>query len=151
VVTSEVIVTQARTWLGTPFHHQARVKGKGCDCLGLIIGVVQELGLKDKQGRLLASYDEVTYSRRPSGAYLIAKLSSTLDEVPIDNAQPGHLALFTMSGNPQHLGILTNYDDTGALGLIHCNVRSGGVVEHRLDEFWRARVIKVFTWAYQEL
>ena len=29
------IVTQARTWIGTPFHHQARLKGKGCDCLGL--------------------------------------------------------------------------------------------------------------------
>ena len=44
---SNTIVTQARTWIGTPFHHQARLKGKGCDCLGLIVGVVDELGLKD--------------------------------------------------------------------------------------------------------
>ncbi len=44
----EQIVSQARTWLRTPFHHQAWLKGKGCDCLGLIVGVVDELGLKDK-------------------------------------------------------------------------------------------------------
>jgi cell wall-associated NlpC family hydrolase len=45
--TRDDIVRQARTWIGTPFHHQARLKSKGCDCLGLIVGVVDELGLKD--------------------------------------------------------------------------------------------------------
>jgi cell wall-associated NlpC family hydrolase len=36
------IVTIARTWLGTPYHHQASVKGVGCDCLGLVRGVYAE-------------------------------------------------------------------------------------------------------------
>ncbi|MDD3181310.1 MAG: hypothetical protein PHD48_00665 [Alphaproteobacteria bacterium] len=31
-------VTEARAWLGTPFHYQASVKGAGCDCIGLIKG-----------------------------------------------------------------------------------------------------------------
>ena len=26
-------------WLGTPYHHQASVRGAGCDCLGLIRGI----------------------------------------------------------------------------------------------------------------
>ncbi|MBL0320066.1 MAG: hypothetical protein IPP74_12385 [Alphaproteobacteria bacterium] len=47
MTSNQKIISQARTWLGTPFHHQARLKGKGCDCLGLIVGVADELGLKD--------------------------------------------------------------------------------------------------------
>ena len=77
---STTMVTQARTWLGTPFHHQARLKGKGCDCLGLIVGVVDELGLKNEQGEFLAGFDEVTYSKEPDGAYLVQKLTALLEE-----------------------------------------------------------------------
>lgn len=34
-----VIVAQARGWIGTPYRHQASLKGIGCDCLGLVRGV----------------------------------------------------------------------------------------------------------------
>ncbi len=36
---NDLICTEVRSWLGTPYHHQASVKGVGCDCLGLIRGV----------------------------------------------------------------------------------------------------------------
>jgi NlpC/P60 family putative phage cell wall peptidase len=36
------IVALARGWLGTPYHHQASLKGVGCDCLGLVRGVYAE-------------------------------------------------------------------------------------------------------------
>lgn len=36
------IVRLARGWLGTPYAHQASLKGVGCDCLGLIRGVWRE-------------------------------------------------------------------------------------------------------------
>lgn len=138
------IVRQARTWDKTPFHHQARLKGKGCDCLGLIVGVVDELGLKDRNGRPLASYDEITYPTEPDGAYLTKKLTELLDEVPIAEAQPGDLALFKVRENPQHLAILTDYE--GELGMIHCFAPSRAVVEHRLDDDWKQQIAKVFRW-----
>ena len=138
------IVPQARTWLGTPFHHQARLKGKGCDCLGLIVGVVDELELKDKFGQPLSGYDEVTYSKEPNGAYLMQKLTELLDEVPITEAQAGDLALFTVRDNPQHMAFLTNYDST--LGMIHSYAPARRVVEHRLDDDWKSRLVKVFRW-----
>jgi hypothetical protein len=37
------IIAAARGWKGTPYHHQASLKGVGCDCLGLIRGVWREL------------------------------------------------------------------------------------------------------------
>jgi NlpC/P60 family putative phage cell wall peptidase len=141
---ASTIVTQARTWLNTPFHHQARLKGKGCDCLGLIVGVVDELGLKDKNGQPLSGYDEVTYSKEPNGAYLMEKLTDLLDEVPIAEARAGDLALFKVRENPQHMAFLTDYEDT--LGMVHSYAPARRVVEHRLDDDWKSRLVKVFRW-----
>lgn len=42
-ITPELVVSTARGWLGTPYHHQGAVKGAGCDCLGFIRGVFHEL------------------------------------------------------------------------------------------------------------
>ena len=33
------IVREARSWIGTPYRHQASLRGVGCDCLGLVRGV----------------------------------------------------------------------------------------------------------------
>ena len=69
---SHPIVAQARTWLGTRFHHQGRLKANaehkgGVDCLGLIVEVSRELNITDKNGGLLASHDMTDYSWLPSG------------------------------------------------------------------------------------
>jgi NlpC/P60 family putative phage cell wall peptidase len=37
------IVAAARIWLGTPYHHQASLRGVGCDCLGLVRGIWRDL------------------------------------------------------------------------------------------------------------
>lgn len=42
-VTRDDIVALAREWLGTPYHHQASLRGVGCDCLGLVRGVWRDL------------------------------------------------------------------------------------------------------------
>ena len=39
----ERIVAAARGWIGTPYRHQASLKGVGCDCLGLLVGVWREV------------------------------------------------------------------------------------------------------------
>ena len=38
-LTRASLVAEARDWIGTPYRHQASVKGVGCDCLGLVRGV----------------------------------------------------------------------------------------------------------------
>ena len=37
------IVSEARTWLGTKYHHKGRVKGVGVDCGGLIYEVFKKV------------------------------------------------------------------------------------------------------------
>jgi NlpC/P60 family putative phage cell wall peptidase len=37
------VITTARSWLGTPYHDQASLRGVGCDCLGLARGIWREV------------------------------------------------------------------------------------------------------------
>lgn len=37
------IVAEARRWLGTPYQHQASLRGVGTDCLGLVRGIWRAL------------------------------------------------------------------------------------------------------------
>jgi len=39
------VVCAARAWLGTPYHHQARVRHAGADCAMFPIAVYQECGV----------------------------------------------------------------------------------------------------------
>jgi len=40
----EAVIAEALTWIGTPFHHAARVKGAGVDCLMLLAEVYERAG-----------------------------------------------------------------------------------------------------------
>lgn len=39
------IVAEARSWLRTPYHHAAQIKGVGCDCAMFPAAVYQAVGL----------------------------------------------------------------------------------------------------------
>jgi NlpC/P60 family putative phage cell wall peptidase len=41
----QAVVAEARSWIGTPFHHAARVKGAGVDCLMLLAEVYERAGV----------------------------------------------------------------------------------------------------------
>ena len=74
-ITPEHITAQARTWLDTAYHHQGRLKksarGKGgVDCLGLVIGVIDELGMQDGNGNPLVNADELAVLNGANAALL---------------------------------------------------------------------------------
>lgn len=39
------VVAEALSWLGTPYHHHARIKGQGVDCAQLLAAVYQAAGV----------------------------------------------------------------------------------------------------------
>lgn len=39
------VVDVARTWIGTPYHDNAKLKGVGTDCLNFMVASVEEYGL----------------------------------------------------------------------------------------------------------
>lgn len=123
------IVTEARTWVDTPFHHQARIKGVGVDCAGVVIGVAHALGLSD--------FDYTCYGREPHRGQLRAILDEHMDKVA--EAQPGDVLLMAFAVEEQHLAILT---DTNT--IIHAYGNVGKCVEHRYSDAWVARTRGVY-------
>jgi cell wall-associated NlpC family hydrolase len=45
------IVRAAKEWLGTPYHHHARIKGAGADCAMFPLAVYQECGVLPREYR----------------------------------------------------------------------------------------------------
>ena len=133
------IVACARGWIGTRFHHQGRLRKteshKGVvDCLGLLIGVAAELGLRGADGRLLAEADETHYPPQPDVKKLKQRLSMLLHPIPIAGISSGDILLLRIDDNPQHMAIVS--DASEGFGIIHSYAPARGVVEHALDAWW---------------
>lgn len=143
MATRSQIVAEARTWIGTPWHHQGRLKGPsgGVDCVGLLVGTARACGL---------ALDDVTdYPRRPQGDRLITELRARLDEIPVADAQPGDALAYWHAavGIAQHIGLKTDR------GMVHSfleggrgvrNRDPGRVIETSIDEVWTPRLVAAF-------
>ncbi len=123
MTTREQVITQAREWIGTPFQHQARVKGVACDCLGLVIGVCRELGC------VAPDFDVNAYNRQPDGSRMLVTCDQYMPRVK--EMQPGDMVVVSMDKDPQHVGIIAEYRP-GVLSIIHALQKHGAVVETRL-------------------
>ena len=126
------LIAEARRWIGTPFHHQARLRGVGADCIGLLVGAAQACGY--------GPIDVPTnYPATPVPAMLFAALerSGVVDPIPVEDAVAADVALFAVAGQPTHFGLLTD------VGWIHADI-SYGVVEVPLDDKWRGRMLSAY-------
>jgi cell wall-associated NlpC family hydrolase len=133
------IVTVARALVGTPYQHQGRVAGLALDCAGVPVHCATTLGIP------LTDYTR--YGRLPVPAEMRAALDANLQRIPTKDMQPGDVAWMRFDMEPQHLAIVGDYVH-GGLSLIHAYNGAGlnRVVEHRLDEVWRARIVAA--WRY---
>ncbi len=130
------MIEKMREFLGTPFHHQGRVKGVGVDCAGLLIEGTKEAGLKGVP-------DLTGYRRSPDGSTLQQIMDDYLDRVPKgENWQVGDILLFQFDGvMPQHMGMVTQFDPPY---MIHAYSVARKVVEHIVDDIWLKRLVRVY-------
>lgn len=116
------VIVQARTWLGTPYVHQGRLKDVGVDCVGLPICVCRELKL------VAPEFDINGYTRDPDGR-LLSLARQYMTEIPLEDMLPGHVIVLSMPIDPRHFGILGDYRH-GGLSIIHAYGEK--VIETRL-------------------
>jgi cell wall-associated NlpC family hydrolase len=146
LVTIEQIVSSARTYIGTPFRHQGREKGKACDCVGLPLMVGEELGLVDTLGNPFTRYDHVNYGAQPGDDMVLRICRQRLVEMPEGHQiQPGDLLAIKNPRIACHVGIATMLQ--GSLGVIHALDISGirRVVEHGLRGYHVSHIKAIFT------
>ena len=141
-LTRSEAVAEARTWLGTPFHHQASVKGAGCDCIGLIKGVGTALTLVDYDPSSPEAQAFANYSMLPNSRRMREGLTTWLVETPVPEATLADIYFMAWGREPQHVALITDK------GIIHSYSGVGKVVEHALDEDWRRRIVAAYRYPY---
>lgn len=116
---SQDIVKEVEQWLGVPYQHRG-ITNRGCDCSGLLIGVLQSLGyMKDYQ---LRKYPKDWNLHAMADNYLeeeLLKIANEIKEAP----QPGDVLLFFFGRCKAHLGIVTKHPL-----FVHCYKDSKKVV-----------------------
>ncbi len=136
---SKVIIT-ARSWLGTPYVHQASCKGAGCDCLGLLRGVWREtLGTEPEP---VPAYSK-DWSEPQGDERLWRAALSHLKAKTLFDAAPGDVLLFRMRDGAvaKHVGLQSEAGPDGR--FIHA-YDGHGVIESALSAPWARRVVARF-------
>lgn len=136
----ELVVQEAMSWLGTPYHHKQHVKGAGVDCVWMPIMCYRPFGL------LPADFDPGFYTRdwylhKSVEIYMagVEKHSRRLaeDEAPL----PADFAMFKMGRANSHGAIIL-----GDGLIIHASAPNGkveiasiaedGPLRRRLHSLW---------------
>ena len=88
----KAIVKAARGWLGTPYHHQASLKGVGSDCLGLIRGIWREL--YGPEPETMPAYTQDWGSATGSETLIEAACRHLVTLADVSGAEPGDVLVF---------------------------------------------------------
>lgn len=134
------MVRAARGWIGTPYRHQAALKGAGCDCLGLLRGVWCEVLGEEPEPVPPYSMD---WAEPQGDERLWQAARRHLREVSPRDEAPGDVILFRMRAGmvAKHLGLVAR----SAPGATFIHSYAGhGVVESPLSAPWRRRIAARF-------
>lgn len=131
------IVAETRSWIGTPYRHQASLKGVGCDCLGLVRGVWRAVvGHEPERAPPYAP----GWAEAASGEPLADAAARHLIAIDRDTYRTGDVLLFRWRSNlpAKHIAIVTASDL-----MVHAH--DGAVVaEVAIAPWWRRRLAYAF-------
>jgi NlpC/P60 family putative phage cell wall peptidase len=139
-----MVVNEAMSWISTPYHHRACLKGVGVDCAQLPIGVWSSVGLIEKfdTGDYPADWHLHRQEERYAG--IVQRFAA---EITAEEAQPADLILFRFGRAYSHGAIIVEP------GIVVHAVRQDGCVTlgdldrdaqligrpRRFFSFWRKR------------
>lgn len=130
------LVTEAVSWLRTPYHHQALVKGVGVDCAMFPIGVYRNALHR------FTEFDPRPYPvewhlHRDEERYLdhLESCGARKVEVPGD----GDIAMFKFGRTVSHGGIVIPRE-TNSLRFIHSYIGRGVIITDLSEEDYAARL-----------
>jgi cell wall-associated NlpC family hydrolase len=115
------LVEEAKSWIGTPFHHEARVKGAGVDCGMLLLEIGERVGLVPHIEVKHYPHDFMLHRNEEWYVSLISLYSNELNGGPY---LPGDIILFKHGRVFSHGGIITEWPT-----IIHASSQDGCVCE----------------------
>ena len=134
------VVVEARSWIGTPYVHQASCKGAGTDCLGLVRGIWRHLYYREPEAIPAYSRD---WSEPQGLEVLWSAAARHLVPKALEKASSGDVVLFRMRdrGVAKHLGIMT---ETGSSPAFVHAYSGHAVVESAMSTPWQRRIVARF-------
>lgn len=136
-MSAERVVAEAMSWVGTPYRHQGRRKGVGCDCLGLVLGVWQAVKCEEPPEPEPYAMD---WAETGGAERMLDAARLHLREVPPAERAAGHVVLFRWRRHlpAQHAGILLSDER-----FIHA-YQGHAVTVSPLEPHWSRRIAGVF-------
>ena len=134
-------VEEARSWLGTPYHHHARVKGVGVDCGQLLIGVYGAIGLFDPRTVEYAHDWHLHHSEELFIGHVKSFGAHEIQTPP----QPGDIAVYKFGRCFSHGAIVI-----GDGLVVHSYIGLGAVLGHVNDHPLNDREAKYFAFDWKE-
>lgn len=137
------LVVAARSYIGTPFRHMGRTPA-ALDCIGLGKLAYLDCGIDLAVPRY--------YGREPFRDNMMQALRAALGEPFAEgpaartaDLQPADVGVFRFRDEPHHVALIGDAP-YGGLTLIHADSTPTlrCVVEHRLDDWWRERLVAAF-------
>jgi NlpC/P60 family putative phage cell wall peptidase len=139
-IDADAVIAAARGWIGTPYVHQASVRGAACDCLGLLRGVWRELAGAEPETPPPYSGDWAECSGEETMRAGFARHFRAVEKRAI---VPGDILLFRMiaRGPAKHCGVLASQG--GMPTLIHAR-QNKRVSEEHFSRLWRGKLAFAF-------
>lgn len=133
---SRDIVACAKGYVGVRWRHQGRDKATGVDCAGLLVCIVNDLGI--------SGFDILGYSRRPNSTEFDKgmRLAGCV-KLPRLEIRSGDVVRMAESGWPVHTA-LYEVDDVGGEWLIHAWAPAHKVVREPLTKVRDAQIRSVW-------
>jgi NlpC/P60 family putative phage cell wall peptidase len=134
---SAKVVAEARAWIGTPYLHQASVRGVGCDCLGLVRGVWRAVYGREPEPTPPYARDWAEVAENEPLAEAALRHMTPID--PRDCA-PGDVLLFRWRA-----GLVAKHAAIVACPATMIHAHDGAAVtEVALAPWWRRRIAFAF-------
>jgi hypothetical protein len=116
------VVLEARTWLLTPFHDCAAIKGVGVDCANLLAQVYERAGVIDHVE--IAPYSPQWFLHHSEEIFIRYVLEVGAHEIEESDAQMGDVVMYKIAHCYAHGGIIVEWPRE----IIHAHKPSRAVV-----------------------
>jgi len=127
------IVVEALSWVGTPFHDRAGVKGSGCDCVHLLQRVFQRCGFALDLS--MPEYPPQWFQHQDEPKFLMGLARYARK---VERPEAGDVAMFNYGRHAAHGAIIvaTNRIVHASNIVGHVSVDNLRPYLERLDSFW---------------
>jgi len=116
----EDVVTEALSWVRTPYAHHARVKGAGVDCGMILCEVYERAGILPHVDPGEYVQDWFLHQDEPVYLNIVEQFAARIE----GPAQPGDIAMYQFGRNPAHGAIVIEWPL-----IVHAYANAGMVIQ----------------------